>query len=413
MPTFVYNGPPTFLGVEENGVVESKQLWTNRIVDLPDTLGWVLRGSRRNTIEPTSAVEPPRLSPIADVLLQVGDPVKIFTPENLGGDTSVVWSSTGLPAGSTIDPNTGEVMLSTSAVVSPVDVTISAENTSGRSSRSFRFGVLAAVVVPPVINPIPDIAGNVNDADFSYTATLANPTAATWSATGFPTGWQINSSSGEITGEFTEIVADTTITVTATNSAGENSVTLQLAIAAEVITPDVVDFKNVTTIPADWTGVNVAYTQNANYLQVAKDDAADPNNWGVQYITSPQINLDAGPAEITFEMVSSSQACGVHENPANWISTGANKGLMYNSQAGRYYYGATTYSDKHAGTVGSTGRLVFTKSGDDLTLQLYEDGTLIDTYTETDAMLEIDTPMLVFDAAFGFVRPIGASYVKA
>jgi hypothetical protein len=94
------------------------------------------------------------------------------------------------------------------------------------------FYFINAVI--PVLNTIPTLTGTTSSSaiTFDMTVYVASGTyPITWSATGFPTGVSINTSTGHITA-LQGYAANNSITVTATNTAGTASKTFTMTLTA-------------------------------------------------------------------------------------------------------------------------------------------------------------------------------------
>jgi hypothetical protein len=126
--------------------------------------------------------------------------------------------ATGLPSGLSI--NNSGLISGTTSNTGPFNVSVTARNTAGTSDPVGFVLTIAAQVIRPVINTIPDMNA-VTGTAFSYQVTTLNsPTS--FSATGLPSNLSI-SNSGLISG--TPAAAGSyTIGVTATNSAGASAV---------------------------------------------------------------------------------------------------------------------------------------------------------------------------------------------
>ena len=168
---------------------------------------------------------------------RIGD---VFTPidVNATGNPAPTWSSTDLPAGLAIDGTTGEITGTFTALYPTATATITASNgVSPDDTITISFTVLAALAAPQIsprtvdaqVYPI-----NVAITPFTELSVTGNP-ASTWSATGLPTGLEINATTGAITGTPTAAQLATDATITASNGVGsDDSITISFAVVVLV-----------------------------------------------------------------------------------------------------------------------------------------------------------------------------------
>ena len=147
-----------------------------------------------------------------------------------GGTSPYAWSATGLPAGFSINSSTGVISgnpTATSSNTVNVTVTDATSPTQQTASKSFTLTITAALSITTSTFP----AGQVNAA-YSTTVAAAGGTAPyTWSATGLPTGFAINASTGEISGNPTTSSSSTVnVTVTDATSPTHQSVGKQFTL---------------------------------------------------------------------------------------------------------------------------------------------------------------------------------------
>jgi len=184
---------------------------------------------------------PPQVTAPVDRSAEVGAAITPFTVSAVGGTAPYTWSATGLPAGLSIDPASGEVSGTPTAAGTPT-VTVTATDASAKQgSATFTFTVTATPTAPVVTNP-----GNRSARSgalmtpFTVSAT-GGVAPITWSATGLPAGLSISPASGEVSGTPTaQGVA--TVTVTATDAGSRTgSATFTISVTnapAAVAIPD-------------------------------------------------------------------------------------------------------------------------------------------------------------------------------
>jgi len=157
-----------------------------------------------------------------------------------GGGAVVSYSvSPALPTGLALNTTTGIVSGTPTAVTAAASYTVTATNTAGSTTASLTITVNAAVVAPT------GLTYSTNPA--VYTNGVAIPSNTPSSGGGavtsygvnpaLPTGLNLNSASGVITGTPTAVTATGTYTVTATNSAGFTTVGLTITVNASVTLP--------------------------------------------------------------------------------------------------------------------------------------------------------------------------------
>ncbi len=162
---------------------------------------------------------PPNTDPTVDIVADQtnaeGDTISVDVDAIDPDNDSLTYSATGLADGLTIDPTTGEItgqVTQTAATGSPYAVTVTVEdNRGGVATTSFGWTV-TPVNVAPVLDPIGDqTTGQGQTVSLFATATDDDGDTLGFSATGLPTGWTIDPTTGEITG-----IADTIVTASVT-----------------------------------------------------------------------------------------------------------------------------------------------------------------------------------------------------
>ena len=95
-----------------------------------------------------------------------------------------------------------------------------------------------AVIAAPVISAIANQSRTADGSAFSLTPVNTGGAADSWSATGLPTGFSINSSTGAIAGTL-NTASTSNITITATNAGGSDSESFSLAVASPLAAPSI------------------------------------------------------------------------------------------------------------------------------------------------------------------------------
>ena len=149
-----------------------------------------------------------------------------YTPAN-GGGPADGWSVAGAPAWTSFDTATGNLTGVPATAGTFEGIVITATNASGESSLGPITIIVEAAASPPSLAATPP-AGAV-DAAYLFTVTNAGGAADSWSAAGtLPPG--IAFADGTFTGTPTAAGDYTGITVTATNGAGTDSLTVAITV---------------------------------------------------------------------------------------------------------------------------------------------------------------------------------------
>ena len=101
-----------------------------------------------------------------------------------------------------------------------------------------QFQCAIAVIAAPVISAIANQSRTADGSAFSLTPVNTGGAADSWSATGLPAGFTINSSTGAITGTL-NTASTSNITITATNAGGSDSESFSLAVASPLAAPSI------------------------------------------------------------------------------------------------------------------------------------------------------------------------------
>ena len=173
--------------------------------------------------DPTPNTDPV-LDPVADQTNDEGDTVlvDVNATDTDTGDV-LVYSATNLPDGLTIDPATGEVtgtITQTAATGSVYSVDLTVDDQKGGTDTTTIDWTVNPVNVAPVLDPIGDqTSGQGQTVSLTVTASDDDNDDLLFTATGLPTGWTIDPTTGEITG--TSPAPDSvTVTVTVDDQNG-------------------------------------------------------------------------------------------------------------------------------------------------------------------------------------------------
>ncbi len=186
-------------------------------------------------------------------------PVGVDATDSGSGQT-LTWSAIGLPAGLSIDPSTGTVSgIPTTAGASTV--TLTATDGAGYSgSATFAWTVTDTVSVTSPGDQT-DVSGTaITPVGVDATDSGSGQTL-TWSATGLPAGLSIEPSTGVLTGTPTTAGAST-VTLTATDSAGYSGSTTFAWTVTNAVTVDTVA-DQTARVGATVTPVHVVATDSS------------------------------------------------------------------------------------------------------------------------------------------------------
>jgi hypothetical protein len=209
------NSTPTYLTAAFESV-PSAGSYQNQFSISPSPDGWqaVMIGL------PSLAVAPPVITSASSANAIAGESLSYqITATN----SPLSFGASGLPPGLAVNTASG-LISGTPSATGTFNATITATNSKGTASASLALTVTA---VPPVItsgNSASGIAGSA----FSYQITASN-LPASFGASGLPSGLLVNSTSGLISGT-PSAAGVSTVTLSATNSAGTSAAHLTLTV---------------------------------------------------------------------------------------------------------------------------------------------------------------------------------------
>lgn len=179
----------------------------------------------------TSNSGPSQLSyALATINATVGQVLINDTPTVTG--SVAAWTITPtLPAGLSLDPTSGIISGTPTAVSATTGYVITATNASGFTQGTVQITVAALSAPSGLSYSSPTIAATVGIAISNDTPTITG-SVTSWSiAPALPAGLAIDASSGVISGTPTAVSAQTTYTITATNASGSATATVQIAVS--------------------------------------------------------------------------------------------------------------------------------------------------------------------------------------
>jgi hypothetical protein len=166
-----------------------------------------------------------------------GDAVDLQIDTALANGDTLEYAATGLPAGTAIDPDTGEItgtIAPTASASNVVTLNVLDDDTGVTGTATFHWTVGPPAYVAPTMDPIDDQANGAGDT-VDVTPSAYGSNALTYTATGLPTGLAIDPASGEITGTPAVSAFSTTpyqVTVTANDGTNSDSTSFAWTINA-------------------------------------------------------------------------------------------------------------------------------------------------------------------------------------
>ena len=180
------------------------------------------------------------------IMATVGQAVSSDTPTITGAVTSFA-ASPALPAGLVLNNSTGVISGTPTAVAAQTVYTVTASNAGGSTSASLQITVAAAIAPPSNLTyPQTTIAATVGEAIIPDTPTVNGTVTSYAVSPTLPAGLALSNSTGTISGTPTVVAAQATFTVTASNSAGATSATVQIGVVTAVPPPSNLTYPQLT-----------------------------------------------------------------------------------------------------------------------------------------------------------------------
>ncbi|NYF92049.1 putative Ig domain-containing protein [Tunturiibacter empetritectus] len=186
-------------------------------------------GNSSSTTPPPQGIPPANLVyPQTTITVTVGNAIVTDTP-TVTGTVSSFAVSPALPAGLGLSASTGAISGTPTAVAAQASYIITATNSAGSTTATVQIAVNLA---PPtnLVYPQTAITAIVGQAIATDTPTV-NGTVTTYTVSpALPAGLGLSASTGAISGTPTAVTAQASYIITATNSAGSTTATVQIAV---------------------------------------------------------------------------------------------------------------------------------------------------------------------------------------
>jgi hypothetical protein len=208
---------------------------------------------------PTPVSPPSNLTyPQAIITATSGQAISADTP-TVTGTVNTYSVSPALPSGLTLNTSTGAITGTPTTATAQSTYTVTGANAAGSTTATVQITINAAVAPPTNLSyPQSTISATMNQAITTDTPTVTG-TVTTYSVNpALPAGLSLNASSGAITGTPTAVTAQATYTITAANSGGSITATVQIVVSAPLPPPTSLSYPQTVivtsvgqTVPAD------------------------------------------------------------------------------------------------------------------------------------------------------------------
>ena len=226
-------------------------------------------GGTGNATLSISIVEAPVSAPvISSAASQNGQVGVAFSYQITASNDPTSFGASGLPAGLSVNTSTG-LISGTPTTAGNSTVTVNATNSGGTGNATLRISITPAPGLVPVINSATTANATVGVL-FTYTITASN-NATAFSTSTLPSWLTLNATTGVLRG--TPLDSGLTeITLTANNSAGTDTESLQITIGAESSVFQTIKFLGGASLPTggeivSYAAGKVATTNSGNGSQ--------------------------------------------------------------------------------------------------------------------------------------------------
>lgn len=172
---------------------------------------------------------------------QKGTAITANTPSNSGGTVVSYSVSPALPSGLSLNTSTGVISGTPTVFGSASSYTVTATNTGGSTTANISIAIND--IAPSSLSYASSPMSLIKDAAISAKSpTVSGGAVTSWSVSpSLPAGLSLNGSTGVITGTPTVASSQSSYTVTASNSGGSTTASIQIAVtvATPLVTPPV------------------------------------------------------------------------------------------------------------------------------------------------------------------------------
>lgn len=228
------------------------------------------------------APESPTITSTNSATGEVGVP---FVYQITASSSPTSFGASGLPSGLSVNTANG-LISGTPTVVTNALVTLSATNNAGIGTANVNFDI--GPPSAPVISSATNLV--MYGASFNYRITTAGSNAVSYAASGLPPGITLDTATGIISGTLTS-PTNGSFTVSAINSGGTNTITVEFAANGQEV---LVDFGQLATTNASSGRTWNNWTNGGQYIANLKDGTGANTGYALGFTTDVTWNTNFG-----------------------------------------------------------------------------------------------------------------------